>query len=107
MPAPKRITDLINYTSILPYASELFGVYQTLIGWRSRRQVRRFAAGSALDTRSMLSHLTRRFAGRADPVFNADHQLQECRIRVGAPAKTTARDMTGSVLLGALAQQLR
>ena len=26
----KRLTDLIDYTSVLPYASELFGIYNPL-----------------------------------------------------------------------------
>ena len=32
MTTNKRITDLTDYTSVLPYASELFGVYQPMIG---------------------------------------------------------------------------
>ena len=28
----KRITDLSDYTSVLPYESEMFGVYQPLLG---------------------------------------------------------------------------
>lgn len=107
MPAPKRITDLVDYTAILPYASELFGVYQTLIGWRSQRQVRRLAAGAALDAKTMLGSLAARFAGRTDPLFNVDHQLQECRIRVGRPGQPTPRDLSGSVLLGAIVDELR
>jgi hypothetical protein len=107
MPAPKRITDLVDYTAILPYASELFGVYQTLIGWRSKRQVRRFASGAALDARSVLGALAHRFAGRADPQFNADHQLQECRIRPGTPGSAAPRDLWGSVLFGEIVDELR
>ena len=45
MTTNKRITDLTDYTSVLPYASELFGVYQPMIGWRSSRQIRRLAQG--------------------------------------------------------------
>src|SRR5688500_10266407 len=35
----KTLTD---YQGILPYASELFGVYQPLLGWRSRRIKERY-----------------------------------------------------------------
>jgi hypothetical protein len=41
MVANKRIRDLTDYTSVLPYASELFGVYQPMLGWRSKRIMRR------------------------------------------------------------------
>ncbi len=37
MATNKKLTDLIDYTSVLPYASELFGIYQPLIGWKSKR----------------------------------------------------------------------
>lgn len=107
MPTMKRITDLSDYTSILPFASELFGVYQTLMGWRSKRQVRRLAAGAALDARAMLNGLLGRFAGRADPLFNVDHQLQQCRTRIGEPAGPRPRDLSGSALLAAIVEQLR
>ena len=80
MPAPKRITDLTNYTSILPYASELFGVYQALIGWRSKRQMRRLFGGATHDTRLMLQGIANQFTGRANPQFNSDHQLERCDV---------------------------
>jgi hypothetical protein len=32
MATKMKLSDLINYTSALPYASELFGIYQPLIG---------------------------------------------------------------------------
>jgi len=37
MTTVKRITDLTKYASVLPYASEMFGVYQPLLGWKSKR----------------------------------------------------------------------
>jgi len=37
---------------LLPYASELFGVYQPLLGWRSARTKKRFSAGLAQRLRS-------------------------------------------------------
>jgi hypothetical protein len=33
MAAPKQLTDLIDSTAILPYVSELFGIYQPLLAW--------------------------------------------------------------------------
>ncbi len=35
--ATGRLLDLGNYRGTLPYSSELFGVYQPMIGWRSRK----------------------------------------------------------------------
>ncbi|MBI5673259.1 MAG: hypothetical protein HZC50_08475 [Nitrospirae bacterium] len=47
----KRLSDLTDYVSILPYASEIFGVYQPLIGWKSKRIEARFGDGLAQDKR--------------------------------------------------------
>ncbi|MBE8721257.1 hypothetical protein [Sphingobacterium pedocola] len=42
MATNKRLTDLTAYKSVLPYASEIFGVYQPLIGWKGKRNTKRF-----------------------------------------------------------------
>lgn len=39
----KRLSDLTSYKGILPYDSELFGIYQPLLGWKSNRMRRRIA----------------------------------------------------------------
>src|SRR6188472_162487 len=36
-----------QYKGILPYASEVFGVYQPLLGWKSRITLQRFERGRA------------------------------------------------------------
>src|SRR4051812_33906716 len=72
MPNAKRITDLTDYTSILPYASELFGVYQPLIGWRSKRQLDRIKFGIAQEKSTLIGRLRAYFESRAAIDFNAD-----------------------------------
>ena len=37
--------DLTKFTQTLPYASELFGIYQPLLGWKSKRIVKRINLG--------------------------------------------------------------
>jgi len=72
MPNAKRITDLTQYQAILPYDSELFGVYQPLIGWRSKRKVDRIKFGRMLENDTLLSRLRVYFENRATINFNAD-----------------------------------
>ena len=62
MTTAKRITDLTNYTTVLPYASELFGVYQPLLGWRSKRIEKRFKDGFKNDKPAILEKLKREFS---------------------------------------------
>lgn len=42
MATNQRLSNLTEYKAILPYASEIFGVYQPLIGWKGKRNMNRF-----------------------------------------------------------------
>lgn len=53
---PKDLFDTEGQR-LFPYASELFGVYQPLIGWRSNLQRTRVAEGMALRLNKAASHL--------------------------------------------------
>lgn len=77
MATNKRLTDLIDYTSVLPYASEMFGIYQPLIGWKSKRIARRFNQGFVNDKRAVLDSLKRHFSGVVDVQYD-----QNCQIRI-------------------------
>jgi len=47
--------DLKPYTGVHPYASELYGVYQPLLGWRSRRTQKRIESGFAACVNRLLT----------------------------------------------------
>ena len=79
----KRITDLSNYTTVLPYDSELFGIYQPLLGWKSKRIQQRFQTGFQNDKSSILEKLKNEFAGLIDINFNQDGQIN-IQIKAGA-----------------------
>jgi hypothetical protein len=65
--------DLKKFQNTLPYASELYGVYQPLIGWRSQVTDDRISAGRNLARAAALKNLISRFtpntvvSGGADP----------------------------------------
>ena len=59
MTTVKRIGDLTNYTGVLPYASEMFGVYQPLLGWKSKRIEQRLAQGFENDRYQLIERLKR------------------------------------------------
>lgn len=59
----KKSTNLIDFKNILPFDSELFGVYQPLLGWKSERTLRRFRRGYAHDRRRLISLLQSRYRG--------------------------------------------
>lgn len=59
----KKVSDLSPYTNILPYASEIFGVYQPMLGWRSKRILGRMEKGFAADLSKAFGSLYKRFKG--------------------------------------------
>jgi hypothetical protein len=107
MTAIKRITDLSDYTSVLPYASEPFGVYQPLLGWRSKRRVRRINVGVNAERRGRLLALGRHFEGRVEVTFNEAGYVTDGRMEPGVPRGPLVREASGSLLLAAVAERLR
>lgn len=97
MTTVKRITDLTDYTAVLPYASEMFGVYQPLLGWKSKRIEDRFREGYKNDKRILIDKLNREFAGMADIKYTENQQVN-IKIKPGVLAGGKLRQFD-SVLL--------
>ncbi len=83
MATNKRLTDLIDYTAVLPYASEMFGIYQPLLGWKSKRIAHRFQQGFVNDKQGLIDRLKTQFTGQIDVRYEADCQV---RIALGPGA---------------------
>src|SRR5262245_57211927 len=102
MATVKRITDLPAYTSVLPYASELFGVYQPLLGWKSRRIDERYKEGFRNDKPFVLERLKREFADLVEISYLEGGQVA-IRIRPGKLRAGKLRRF-GSVVLDRVAE---
>lgn len=72
----KRLQDLNAYKGVLPYASELFGVYQPLIGWKSKRIITWASSKSAGPGSELIAKLLPLFESKDDISFNADCAIQ-------------------------------
>jgi hypothetical protein len=68
----RKSHDLNPFKNVLPYSSEIFGVYQPLIGWKSRRILTRFHAGLLNDKRKILAQMLRSVAPVADLEVTTD-----------------------------------
>jgi hypothetical protein len=68
----KNIKDFTVYKGILPYSSEVFGVYQPLLGWRSKRIGERVARGFAHD----LDGVAKKFRAKLTPHLLQDGGLE-------------------------------
>ncbi len=98
----RATTDYERFKTILPYASEIFGVYQPMIGWKSKRQLTRAAAG--VDSISIVD-----IESRYDPVIDvtfSDNVPQlghvlPATLRLGRPVP-----QNDSLLLASIARDL-
>lgn len=104
MASPKRLTDLIDYAAILPYASELFGIYQPLLGWKSKRSADRFSQGFTKDKLNLLERLKTQFAGQAEIKYDGE-ALGSISILPGV-LDARAQKPVDSVLVEQLGKQL-
>src|SRR5687767_7242064 len=73
----KKTNDLTPFTNILPYSSEIFGVYQPLLGWRSKRMRGRMERGFANDTLRHFDALRGKFKGRFQIALDEGGRLSE------------------------------
>jgi hypothetical protein len=106
MSTNKRITDLTNYKAVLPYASEIFGIYQPLLGWKSRRVLQRMSRGLLFDDMAKYKRLVAAYEGHADVQFNADHNLSEAKVGIGTPNALPMKPQHESVLLQVIAREI-
>lgn len=76
--------DLESFKGQYPYGSELFGVYQTLLGWRGARARNWFLRGYADERRRLSEGIFTRVRPRVEAQINADQVLDEIgRIGIG------------------------
>lgn len=80
MATVKRITNLGKYSGVLPYASEMFGIYQPLLGWKSKRIAERIERGLARDR----THIVRSLQREISPSLNIEYDdAGQVQIEVG------------------------
>jgi hypothetical protein len=106
MATNKRITDLKDYKSILPYASEIFGVYQPMIGWKSKRILHRMNSGINADNISKFKNILSRYKGVVSPKFDACHMGIES-YQVGIENTNLLKPQSDSLLLSSIATLLK
>jgi hypothetical protein len=100
----KRITDLTTYTSVLPYDSEMFGVYQPLLGWKSVRIANRFKEGFHRDKAGILDRLKREFSSQVEIAYDENDQIS-IRMKPGV-ASAGALRIYDSLLLELVSRRL-
>lgn len=82
MATNKRITDK-DFTGLLPYASEIFGIYQPLLGWKSKRTQKRFSKGLNNDRKELLDTLKNQFVGKVNVEYGEGCEIKVLDIKTG------------------------
>lgn len=102
----KKITNLAKYKTILPYASEIFGVYQPLIGWKSKRVQERLSQGLNEDKASLLSSFAQNFRGIVNLTWNNDKFPELSQLEPGIVASVQLVKNHPSLLIRFIAEIL-
>lgn len=111
MATPRAMLDLTQYAGVLPYASELTGTFQPMIGWKGSRSSGRFEAAAARDSRKLLDRFAEQFqarvemAGFARPESIGVQPPDPLNIDIGT-VPSRLRMQGGSMLLDAIAERL-
>ena len=109
MPTNTRITNLTDYTSVLPYASEMFGVYQPLIGWKSKRIIQRMNQGITLDNTSKYKLLLSKYDGVVNLKFTSSNTVEpdDSHVDIGIQNKFFLKPQHESLLLSVISKTLQ
>jgi hypothetical protein len=95
-----RFSDLSSYKGILPYSSELFGVYQPLLGWKSTRTLNRYLRGYGIDRAQLYESAVSRF--QPDLQIHSDGQS----IEIGPLAPATYAPQPGAIFNSTLVREI-
>lgn len=85
-----KISNIKEFKYRLPYASELFGVYQPLLGWKSKRIQKRITKGFYIDKAKMMNVAYSRCKGEYKVNLDEDFTFDRiANINVGEIVNTT------------------
>lgn len=73
----KTIKDYDQFKNILPYSSEMFGVYQPLLGWKSKRQLKRIEQDIQKQNSFLVQQLIKHFSNQT---MIRDYSLRSCEL---------------------------
>ena len=100
----KRLNNLNDFRGTLPYASEIFGVYQPLLGWKSTRALRRFEKGYFNDQLRILDIIASKLKG--DYKLDIDENLVLGKVSKIGVAGILGNQFAGSEILNHIMETL-
>ena len=101
-----KISDLQQYKGTLPYASEMFGVYSPLLGWKSARKTKRMQFAIQMAKTQFLSELVNKYQPNVKVHFNTDGIVEPESFLPATIIKNKMAVQTESLLLNEIAKIL-
>ena len=102
----KKINDFTDYVNILPYSSEIFGVYQALMGWKSKKIQNRIKKGFTNDTNKIFNTIYSRFKGNVELNIIQDNFLDGIKSIEPGSIKKASTLPAGSYVLDSINKDL-
>ena len=102
----KKISDLTKYKGILPYASELFGVYQPLLGWKSARKTKRIQTALNSAKTQFMQNLLKNYQPNVAIEFAPNGNVVQRKIEAGNLLKNKLNPQNESRLLQMISASL-
>src|SRR5215207_5139584 len=106
MSSMKKINDFAPYKNILPYASEIFGVYQPMLGWRGKKIKIRMEKGFSVDLSRAFESLFRKFKGQFELALDERRTMQNIRRLEPAVLSSSEQRFGGSFVMEAISKSL-
>ena len=103
----KKISDLTKYKGVLPYASEMFGVYQPLLGWKSARKTKRIQDALNSVKSQFMQNLLNKYSPDVQIEFASSGQTLHRNIEVGSLSKVKLNQVNESRLLQIVSTSLQ
>jgi hypothetical protein len=100
----KHLSDLTSYKGMLPYASEIFGVYQPLLGWKSSRIQERID----VSTQERFARIMRSVLATVQPTVKAEFNPADRQLRVNElkPARMVKKPAFAAIVVDRVASAL-
>ena len=104
-----RIKDFEKYEGVLPFASEMFGVYQPMLGWKSLKKAMRNRQAFHNVKNTFVAELMVKYKDNANVKFNDDGALtsEGTSLKAGYIEKNVLINQTDSRLLSIISGILK
>jgi hypothetical protein len=100
----KSVTDYKKFRNVLPYASEIFGVYQPMLAWKGKNGLKRISQGTVSDQIKIFNNI----ANKVEPKYNVNFQSDNHTLNIDRiePGVSPSVNQFSSIVIQAVAEKV-